>query len=208
MDFSTLDHPTVTRSTLICKQILFCERLTWNPAECLVCDVSRQLNVLHQAASCSSCCDIRETGRGMSKNFQQPCLRCGVVYLRTPTEQLQTIEQGNKTLICISFTKLNIHLLLERVLLNVSGYSLTRRKVDLREDILLARLISSIHRYTDMFEECKSRSIALHFVDAKPLPKNWTTLNSVACVFQIDKVLLWRDMNTWVLETLQDSPHQ
>ncbi|KAG5447072.1 hypothetical protein CSKR_108920, partial [Clonorchis sinensis] len=36
-----------------------------------------------------------------------------------------TIEQGRKTLICISFTKLNIHLLLERVFLNFSGYSLT-----------------------------------------------------------------------------------
>ncbi|KAG5454477.1 hypothetical protein CSKR_113697 [Clonorchis sinensis] len=35
------------------------------------------------------------------------------------------IEQGSKTLICISFTKLNIHLLLERVFLNFSGYSLT-----------------------------------------------------------------------------------
>ncbi|KAG5451887.1 hypothetical protein CSKR_111262, partial [Clonorchis sinensis] len=38
---------------------------------------------------------------------------------------LQTIEQGSKTLICISFTKLNIHLLLESVFLNFSGYSLT-----------------------------------------------------------------------------------
>ncbi|KAG5442325.1 hypothetical protein CSKR_109857 [Clonorchis sinensis] len=36
----------------------------------------------------------------------------------------QTIGQGSKTLICISFTKLNIHLLLERVLLNIPGYSL------------------------------------------------------------------------------------
>ncbi|KAG5441619.1 hypothetical protein CSKR_107318 [Clonorchis sinensis] len=41
-----------------------------------------------------------------------------VIYLRTPTEQLQTIEQGSKTLICISFTKLNTPLLLERVFLN------------------------------------------------------------------------------------------
>ncbi|KAG5447285.1 hypothetical protein CSKR_106186 [Clonorchis sinensis] len=41
-------------------QFGFCERLTWNPAESLVCDVSRQLNVLHQAASCSSCYDIRD----------------------------------------------------------------------------------------------------------------------------------------------------
>ncbi|KAG5452658.1 hypothetical protein CSKR_114289 [Clonorchis sinensis] len=36
-----------------------------------------------------------------------------------------TIRQGSKTLICISFTKLNIHLLLERVFLNFRGYSLT-----------------------------------------------------------------------------------
>ncbi|KAG5452109.1 hypothetical protein CSKR_107913 [Clonorchis sinensis] len=47
------------RNTLICKQIWFCERLSRNPAESLVFDVSRQLNVLHQAASCSSCYDIR-----------------------------------------------------------------------------------------------------------------------------------------------------
>ncbi|KAG5442120.1 hypothetical protein CSKR_112740 [Clonorchis sinensis] len=44
--------------------------------------------------------------------------RHSIIYLRTPTEQLQTIEQGSKTLICISFTKLNIPLLLERVFLN------------------------------------------------------------------------------------------
>ncbi|KAG5448644.1 hypothetical protein CSKR_104074 [Clonorchis sinensis] len=42
----------------------------------------------------------------------------GQRHRRTPTEQLQTIEQGSKTLICISFTKLNIPLLLERVFLN------------------------------------------------------------------------------------------
>ncbi|KAG5442597.1 hypothetical protein CSKR_114383 [Clonorchis sinensis] len=33
------------------ESIWFCERLTWNPAESPVCDVSRQLSVLHQAAS-------------------------------------------------------------------------------------------------------------------------------------------------------------
>ncbi|KAG5454512.1 hypothetical protein CSKR_111523 [Clonorchis sinensis] len=46
-------------NTITCKQIWFCERLNWNPAESLVCDVSRQLSVLHQAASYSSCYDIR-----------------------------------------------------------------------------------------------------------------------------------------------------
>ncbi|KAG5441942.1 hypothetical protein CSKR_107976, partial [Clonorchis sinensis] len=62
-----------------------------------------------QYCCCFPCstCSPREEG-----------LRCGVVYLRTPTEQLQTIEQGSKTLICISFTKLNNHLLLERVFPN------------------------------------------------------------------------------------------
>ncbi|KAG5446448.1 hypothetical protein CSKR_105399 [Clonorchis sinensis] len=43
----------------------------------------------------------------------------------TPTQQLQTSGQRSKTLICILFTKLNIHLLLERVFLNFPGYSLT-----------------------------------------------------------------------------------
>ncbi|KAG5454716.1 hypothetical protein CSKR_104911 [Clonorchis sinensis] len=43
-----------------CKQIWFCERLTWNQAESLVCDVSRQWKVLHQAASGFSCYDIRD----------------------------------------------------------------------------------------------------------------------------------------------------
>ncbi|KAG5454210.1 hypothetical protein CSKR_111131 [Clonorchis sinensis] len=43
-----------------CKQIWFYKGLTWNPAESIVCDVSRQLDVQHQAASCSSCYDIRD----------------------------------------------------------------------------------------------------------------------------------------------------
>ncbi|KER28711.1 hypothetical protein T265_04500 [Opisthorchis viverrini] len=34
--------------------IWFCERLTWNRAESLVCDVPRRLNVLHQTAPCFS----------------------------------------------------------------------------------------------------------------------------------------------------------
>ncbi|KAG5450860.1 hypothetical protein CSKR_110138 [Clonorchis sinensis] len=47
-------------NSLICKQIWFCERFTRKPAESLVCDVSRQLNVLHQTASCFTWCDIRD----------------------------------------------------------------------------------------------------------------------------------------------------
>ncbi|KAG5445333.1 hypothetical protein CSKR_111086, partial [Clonorchis sinensis] len=84
---------------------------------------------------------------------------------------LQTIGQESKTLICISFTKLNIHLLLERVFLNFPGYSLTvtqmqanaterlhkfRNRSHISRDakrvyeknILLACLITSTHRYT------------------------------------------------------------
>ncbi|KAG5454029.1 hypothetical protein CSKR_102060, partial [Clonorchis sinensis] len=49
-------------------QFGFCERLTWNPAESLVCDESRQLNVLHQAASCSSCYDIRDIAIHVAEN--------------------------------------------------------------------------------------------------------------------------------------------
>ncbi|KAG5448525.1 hypothetical protein CSKR_101964 [Clonorchis sinensis] len=76
--------------------------LTVDSTQSLVYDIL-QLSVLHK-------------GRLMF-NWEEG-LRCGVIYLRTPTEQLQTIEQGSKTLICISFTKLNIPLLLERVFLN------------------------------------------------------------------------------------------
>ncbi|KER25288.1 LOW QUALITY PROTEIN: hypothetical protein T265_14237 [Opisthorchis viverrini] len=35
-------------------------QLTWNPAESIVCDVLRQLNVLHHAASCFNRYDIRD----------------------------------------------------------------------------------------------------------------------------------------------------
>ncbi|KAG5450487.1 hypothetical protein CSKR_112688 [Clonorchis sinensis] len=91
-------------------------------------------------------------------------LRCG----------LQTIEQGSKTLRCVSFTKLNIHLLLERVFLNFSGYSLTVTQIaDLREDVLLTCLVSSIHRYsgsthhkriiqTDMYQRVQSNNWKLY----------------------------------------------
>ncbi|KAG5454363.1 hypothetical protein CSKR_113909 [Clonorchis sinensis] len=45
----------VSINTLICKSLWFCERLPWNPAESPVCDVSGQLNVLHEATSCFTC---------------------------------------------------------------------------------------------------------------------------------------------------------
>ncbi|KAG5452713.1 hypothetical protein CSKR_102140, partial [Clonorchis sinensis] len=49
-------------------QFGFCERLTWNPDESPVCDVFRQLNVLHQAASCSSCYDIPDIAIHVAEN--------------------------------------------------------------------------------------------------------------------------------------------
>ncbi|KAG5443195.1 hypothetical protein CSKR_110543 [Clonorchis sinensis] len=48
-----------------------------------------------------------------------------ILALVLPPGGMATIGQGIKTLICILFTKLNIHLLLERVFLNFPGYSLT-----------------------------------------------------------------------------------
>ncbi|KAG5448564.1 hypothetical protein CSKR_101999 [Clonorchis sinensis] len=47
----------------------FCEGLTWNPADSPVFDVSRQLNVLHQAATCSSCYDIRDIATHFANQF-------------------------------------------------------------------------------------------------------------------------------------------
>ncbi|KAG5454385.1 hypothetical protein CSKR_107233 [Clonorchis sinensis] len=66
-------HGTIWRNTLSCKQTWFRERLSWNSAESLICDVSRQLNVLHQAASCLNLCDIRDIRRhAQSLSFHQP----------------------------------------------------------------------------------------------------------------------------------------
>ncbi|GAA55804.1 polyprotein [Clonorchis sinensis] len=64
----------IIRDALIRKQIWFRERLTWNPDESLVCDVSRQLNMLHQAASCSSCYDIRDIVIHVYSNAHSPFL--------------------------------------------------------------------------------------------------------------------------------------
>ncbi|KAG5442469.1 hypothetical protein CSKR_110700 [Clonorchis sinensis] len=41
------------------RKIQLGSRLTWNPAESLVCNVFKQLNVLHQADSCFGWCGIR-----------------------------------------------------------------------------------------------------------------------------------------------------
>ncbi|KER24100.1 hypothetical protein T265_08142 [Opisthorchis viverrini] len=50
----------IGRNTLVCKRIRFCKRLTWNPAESPVREVSRQMKVQHQAASWFSRYDIRD----------------------------------------------------------------------------------------------------------------------------------------------------
>ncbi|KER22235.1 hypothetical protein T265_09626 [Opisthorchis viverrini] len=66
------------RNTLIYKLIWLFERLTWNPAESLVCDVLRQLNVLHQAASCFSRYDIRDILINLLKIRRQPTTGFGL----------------------------------------------------------------------------------------------------------------------------------
>ncbi|KAG5443505.1 hypothetical protein CSKR_101065 [Clonorchis sinensis] len=55
-----------------------------------------------------------------------------------------TIEQESKTLICISFTKLNIHLLLERVFLNFSGYPLILTEIQ-------ANATKRLHQFRNRF---------------------------------------------------------
>ncbi|KER27868.1 hypothetical protein T265_13700, partial [Opisthorchis viverrini] len=46
-----------------------------NPGESLFCDVTRQLNVLHKAASCFNCYDIRNT-RYMQLNVLHQAASC------------------------------------------------------------------------------------------------------------------------------------
>ncbi|KER21794.1 hypothetical protein T265_09954 [Opisthorchis viverrini] len=62
----------ISEHTLICKLIWFFDRLTWNPAESLVCDV--QLNVLHQAASCFSRYDIRDITIHQLYEYESTCI--------------------------------------------------------------------------------------------------------------------------------------
>ncbi|KAG5452631.1 hypothetical protein CSKR_114388 [Clonorchis sinensis] len=108
------------RHTLVCKQICFeniiNERFSWVPVftgdstEPVVYDVS-STECAAQRPPHVSFGTIFE----ISQHF----------FIKETTHNLQTIEQGSKTPIRISFTKLNIHLLLERVSLNFSGDSLT-----------------------------------------------------------------------------------
>ncbi|KER33873.1 hypothetical protein T265_00317 [Opisthorchis viverrini] len=61
--------------------------------------------------------------------------------METPTDQLQTIGQGSKTLICILFTKTEHRSSLQRVCLNFPEYSLTRHKANLQEESILLAYI-------------------------------------------------------------------
>ncbi|KAG5449207.1 hypothetical protein CSKR_104692 [Clonorchis sinensis] len=68
MEQNKIQIDFISTTTLICKSICFSERLTWNPAESLVCDVSRRLNVLHQAVSCFSCHNIQDIVMHVAEN--------------------------------------------------------------------------------------------------------------------------------------------
>ncbi|KAG5446778.1 hypothetical protein CSKR_105553 [Clonorchis sinensis] len=81
----TLRQPRPVSSFLrliSCKEIYFCDGLIRNPAESLVCDVSGQLNVLRQAASCFSCYDIQDIAIHSSKIEYTPSTPREPVYFR------------------------------------------------------------------------------------------------------------------------------
>ncbi|KAG5454098.1 hypothetical protein CSKR_110506 [Clonorchis sinensis] len=99
LNTSNDDPVTVTmelRSTLICKQSWFCERLIWNPAESLVCDVSMQLNLLHQAALCSSYYDIRDMAIPLGFPEYVEVFYSGPLQ-QLVTGTLQEVETGHTT---------------------------------------------------------------------------------------------------------------
>ncbi|KAG5449253.1 hypothetical protein CSKR_100655, partial [Clonorchis sinensis] len=80
------------------QSVWFCERLTWNPAESLVCDVSRQPNVLHQGASCSSCYDVPH----IVIHVSEP-LVCDV------SGQLNVLHQAASCVSCFDIRNIAIH---------------------------------------------------------------------------------------------------
>ncbi|KAG5448423.1 hypothetical protein CSKR_109969 [Clonorchis sinensis] len=65
------------------KAIWFCERLVWNPAESLVCNVSRQLNVLQQTASCFIWYDIRDITIHGKSRLAGRAIQCTLVWFET-----------------------------------------------------------------------------------------------------------------------------
>ncbi|KAG5451198.1 hypothetical protein CSKR_102628 [Clonorchis sinensis] len=65
---------------------------------------------------------------------------------------IQTIEQESKTLICIPFTKLNVHLLLECFLLNFSGYSLTVTQIQANATMRLRQFRNRSHFSRDAMQ--------------------------------------------------------
>ncbi|KAG5450761.1 hypothetical protein CSKR_201273 [Clonorchis sinensis] len=101
----------------------FCERLTQNSAESPVYDVSKQLNVLHQVASCFSWYDIR----GIAINI---CKICMYVYkymyrhnallirllkiLRQPTTGFALLRTHQNNKVFEKYTHLQINLVFAR----------------------------------------------------------------------------------------------
>ncbi|KER23758.1 hypothetical protein T265_08443 [Opisthorchis viverrini] len=71
------------------------------------------------------------------------------------TDKLQTVGRESKTLTCILFTELNIHLLLERAFLNFPGYSLlfTQKQASATEQLHDFRSRSSFSRDAKRFHE-------------------------------------------------------
>ncbi|KAG5453784.1 hypothetical protein CSKR_113840, partial [Clonorchis sinensis] len=102
---------------------------------------------------------------------------------------LQTIERGSKTLICISFTKLNIHLLLERVFLNFSGYSLTVTQMQVNATKRLHKFRNRSH-----FSRDAKRSYEKTYYSH--------TLSVVSTVTQPHKGVLYASVNIIFLFTI------
>ncbi|KAG5450018.1 hypothetical protein CSKR_103251, partial [Clonorchis sinensis] len=82
-----------SRNTLICKSIWFCERLTWNPAESPVFDVSRLCQLEHEAAWCSTFSCLKTSQTGDSAGFQPDFLaRCCCLLLKARFTNCSDIE--------------------------------------------------------------------------------------------------------------------
>ncbi|KAG5441388.1 hypothetical protein CSKR_111737 [Clonorchis sinensis] len=105
--------------------------------------------------------------------------------------KLQTIEQGSETLICISFTKLNIHLLLERVFLNFSGYSLTVAQMQANATKRLHQFRNGSHfsRDAKRIYEKTCYSHASSVVSIVTAVANWVLLQNFIGVFRTSNLI-------------------
>ncbi|GAA53190.1 hypothetical protein CLF_109734 [Clonorchis sinensis] len=190
------------------------ERLTWNPAESPVCDVFRQLNVLHQAASCSSCYDIRDIATHLQYEDYGPSSTKSTIFpIRLKFFRLDNwvaqspVETGKANLASVNPILCNrvvvVGMFVPRVTLDEHVTALEcdlystvvgpvtstepgatsfvdlvfaqRRKADLREDVLLTCLISSIHRYTSIMRCHRMYEWGVSFQRAFPVRENWVT---------------------------------